>query len=75
MTILPVHKSTINLDKEIYRDGVKNLMFTLEGHANIAPFLHLDIIYPQKILVKIVSFEDSGSIKDLINNINVSKII
>lgn len=62
----------MNLDLDIVREGVVNLITTLEEHSNIASFLHSDLIYPQKIFIKIQHYIDTGSIKDLIHSAKVS---
>ena len=68
MTIIPILKTPINLDKEIFREALKNLLFTLESNTNICGYLHLDLIYPQKMLIKIQNLEEKGSLRDLIHN-------
>jgi len=71
MTVLPILKTPLNLDKEIIREGVNKLIFTCENNTNICSFIHLDLLYPQKMLIKVQHQEENGSLKDIIHNNNV----
>lgn len=72
MTLIPMNKSPLNYDKEVNREGLKNLLFNLESISNCGSFLHLDMLYNQKILIKIQQIYTNGSIKDLIFKNSVS---
>jgi hypothetical protein len=72
MTVIPILKTPLNLDKEIIREGLKKLIFTCENSTGICSFIHLDLLYPQKMLIKVQHQEESGSLKDIIYNNNVS---
>lgn len=75
MTLIPINKSPLNYDKEVNREGLKNLLFNLEAISNCSSFLHIDMLYNQKILIKIQQIYSNGSIKDLIYKNTVSSIL
>ena len=75
MTVYPILKCNLNLDKESNREALKNLIFLLENFNGVCSFIHLDLMYPQKMLIKIQHQEETGSLKDSLFGVNVSIIL
>lgn len=65
MTAIPCHKAIINFED----DFIKHSFFkTIESlnHKHLIPFLHLDVLQTQKLMIKIHPIKQLGSIKDLL---------
>ena len=67
MTATPINKSFINFEDDFTKDSFTKVLNTLTSNNKLLmPFLHFDILYKQKLMIKIEKINQYGSIKDLI---------
>lgn len=67
MTATPINKAFINFEDDFTRESFYKANQTLiANNKYLMPFLHLDILYKQKLMIKIEKINEYGSIKDLI---------
>lgn len=71
MTTLPLNKSTINFEDNYIREScIKLLNDMTQNCFYFVNFFHLDILTTQKILIKINSLYEGGSLRDMIYKSN-----
>lgn len=67
MCLIPINRALIDLSNESNKEMIKTLIYDLTtSNEFIQPNLHFDIVYNQKLFIKINEFNENGTLKDLI---------
>jgi hypothetical protein len=65
MTVLPTNQSILKLEDDFIKENYLKLLHSFQ-HKNILPYLHVDILNTQRLLIKIQEVKEYGSLRDMI---------
>jgi hypothetical protein len=65
MTVLPTNQASLKFDDDFIKENFLKLLHSF-NHKNILPYLHIDVLNTQKLLIKIQEVKEYGSLRDML---------